>query len=348
MIAFLIGFLLSYGGLHLWVLSRLKALLKPHPLLLIPILFLYLGPLLTHWILRWGDEELGRLCYLVSFTWMAFLFLCGALLLVAEGMRSLGILGPTEGALGTVLLSVAVLIYGYFEALDPRVKVLEIRTPKVTRAYTIGFFSDLHAGPVVRGKRLERLLKPLLEDPPDLVLSAGDLLDSEVQGDLEPMARLRASLGKFAVLGNHEGYLGAHRAQEIMESLGFRVLRNEALKVGDIVLVGVDDPHVPGTRAREEGVLPPGSPGFKILLKHRPRVSPKAIGLFDLQLSGHTHGGQIFPFSLLVKAFYPLHAGLVSLGEGHLYTSRGIGTWGPPVRFLSPPEIVIIRLTPFP
>lgn len=348
MIAFLMGFFLSYGGLHLWVLSRLRVLLKPHPLFLIPILFFYLGPLLTHWFLRWDNDDLGRLCYLVSFTWMAFLFLCGAFLLMAEGMKSLGILGQKRGVLGSVLLSLAVLTYGYFEALSPRLTVLEVRTHKVTRAYIIALLSDLHAGPVVRGTRLERLIRPLLEAPPDLVLSAGDLLDSEVKGGLEPLARLSPPLGKYAVLGNHEGYLGTHRAQEIIESLGFRVLKNEAVKVGEIVLVGVDDPHVRGPEAREREILLGAERGFRILLKHRPRVSPEAIGLFDLQLSGHTHGGQIFPFSLLVKAFYPLDGGLVPMGGGYLYTSRGTGTWGPPIRFLSPPEITIIRLTPLP
>jgi len=349
MIPFLLAFLLSYGGLHLWVLSRLRVLVKPHPLLLIPILLLYLGPILTHWLLRSGHEDLGRAAYLVAFTWMAFLFLSGTMLLLAEGGRLLGILSPEKGALGSVLISAAVLLYGSFEALRPEVKVIELTTAKVSKPYTMALIADLHAGPVVRGRRLERLLEPLRRDPPDLILSAGDLLDSEVLDDLEPLASLRPPLGKFAVLGNHEGYLGPDRAQRVLEGLGFRVLRGEAVRIGDLVLAGVDDPHVPGPKVPEEVVLSrQGKEGFRVLLKHRPRVSPRALGLFDLQLSGHTHGGQIFPFTLLVKAFYPRGSGLFPLGKGHLYTTKGVGTWGPPMRFLSPPEVVIIRLTPSP
>lgn len=349
MIPFLLAFLLCYGGLHLWVLSRLAVLFKPHGLLLIPVLFLYLGPVLTYWVLRWGQEALGRAMYLLSFSWMAFLFLCGAFLLLAEGGRLLGILSAKRGAVGSVILSWGILLYGYGEALRPRVKVIELATPKVSRPYTVAVIADLHAGPVVRGGRLERLLEPLRGNPPDMLLSAGDLLDSEVLDDLRPLVDLRPPWGKYAVLGNHEAYLGPARAQGILEALGFRVLRNEALRVGELVLVGVDDPHVPGPRNREEMALSGlDRKSYKILLKHRPEVSPRSAGLFDLQLSGHTHGGQIFPFNLLVRLFYPKGSGLIPVGEGYLYASNGLGTWGPPMRFLSPPEMALVKLVPSP
>lgn len=128
------------------------------------------------------------------------------------------------------------------------------------------------------------------------------------------------------------------------------MLRGEAVEVAGIYIAGVDDPAgkqfgKPNGNS-ERGLLSGlDHDKFKILLKHRPLVSNDGTGLFDLQLSGHTHKGQIFPFSLVTKFYYPKHAGFLDLKNGsHLYVSRGSGTWGPPIRFLSPPEVTVIEL----
>jgi predicted MPP superfamily phosphohydrolase len=161
------------------------------------------------------------------------------------------------------------------------------------------------------------------------------------------------SLGKFAVTGNHEFYAGIDQALAFTAAAGFRVLRGEAVPVGDYLTVaGIDDP----AGARREGApLPDEVPllakaqrnRFLLLLKHQPRIRPGAVGLFDLQLSGHVHKGQIFPFNLLTWLSYRIRCGLTELeGGSRLYTSRGTGTWGPPIRFLAPPEVTVITLTP--
>jgi predicted MPP superfamily phosphohydrolase len=157
--------------------------------------------------------------------------------------------------------------------------------------------------------------------------------------------------GKFAVTGNHEFYAGLDQAVRFTEEAGFTMLRGEARPVaGFMTIAGVDDPtgkRFGLFRGPEEGALLKGVARgrFTILLKHEPVIAKDATGLFDLQLSGHTHKGQIFPFNYIVKIFYPHDAGLVHLPQhAFLYVSRGSGTWGPPIRFLSPPEVTIIKL----
>jgi predicted MPP superfamily phosphohydrolase len=148
------------------------------------------------------------------------------------------------------------------------------------------------------------------------------------------------------VTGNHEYYAGLDQSLAFLERSGFRLLRGETVTVGDrITLAGVDDPT--GGSAPDEAALLKKEPRtrFTVLLKHRPRVNSEAVSLFDLQLSGHAHRGQIFPFNLLTGLEYPMQNGLYELpGNGYLYTSRGTGTWGPPMRILSPPEMTLFEI----
>jgi hypothetical protein len=158
--------------------------------------------------------------------------------------------------------------------------------------------------------------------------------------------------GKFAVTGNHEFYAGLNRALAFTKKAGFTILRGEGLTVSNVLnIAGVDDPavkrYVPNLAVSEKALLEkmPGDK-FTLFLKHQPVISSESLGKFDLQLSGHTHKGQIFPFYLFTKLFYRMHSGLSKLnGNAMLYVSRGSGTWGPPVRFLSPPEVTIIDIT---
>ena len=167
------------------------------------------------------------------------------------------------------------------------------------------------------------------------------------------LREIKAPLGKFAVTGNHEFYAGLDRSLEFMKQAGFHVLRGEATTVAGLInIAGIDDPVVRGYgRSREvpEKELLSGLPKdkFTLFLKHRPDVEKSAEGLFDLQLSGHAHKGQIFPFTLIVRFVFPQIAGLYDFSSGsYLYVSRGSGTWGPPIRFLAPPEVTIIDIVP--
>jgi len=154
-------------------------------------------------------------------------------------------------------------------------------------------------------------------------------------------------------MGNHEFYAGADLSLDFMTKAGFTVLRQAAAPVAEhFHIAGVDDPAGTGSRSAPKGsdrtVLSGLSKHkFTVLLKHQPVVDESALGLFDLQLSGHAHKGQIFPFSMIVRLVYPMISGLHELPSGSmLYVNRGSGTWGPPMRVLSPPEVTVIDIVP--
>jgi predicted MPP superfamily phosphohydrolase len=255
------------------------------------------------------------------------------------------------------VVTTAIAIYGTFEARAIRSEEVVIKNPKVPQAigtFTIAQISDVHLGLIVREGRLKKILKEVERADPDLLVSTGDLVDGQIdslKGLAEPLRAVRPVHGKFAVTGNHEFYAGLDQALHFTEQAGFKVLRGEAQEVaGFLTIAGVDDrtgKRFGLFRGPEEKTLLADIPHgrFTVLLKHEPIIANEAGGLFDLQLSGHTHKGQIFPFNYIVKIFYPLDAGLVHLPQGSsLYVSRGSGTWGPPIRFLAPPEVTVIRL----
>ena len=200
------------------------------------------------------------------------------------------------------------------------------------------------------------MLKEVKAADPDILVSTGDLVDGQIN-DLPGLAELLREInpryGKFAITGNHEFYAGLNHAMDFTERAGFTILRGEGITItGLINIVGVDDPAgkryglLKGVVEKELlSGLPPEK--FTLFLKHRPLLDRDALGLFDLQLSGHTHKGQIFPLSLVTRLSYPADSGsLVLLNKSHLYVSRGVGTWGPPIRFLAPPEVTVIEILP--
>ena len=210
--------------------------------------------------------------------------------------------------------------------------------------------SDLHLGLLNREGALKRVVSRLKELEPDLLVATGDMVDAQLDhldGLSDLWGEINPPLGKFAVTGNHEVYAGLGQSLEFLRGSGFTVLRNESRDVGDILtLAGVDDDQVRSSPTDESGLLGSRPQGFfTVLLKHRPSVSPGALGRFDLQLSGHTHLGQIFPFRFLTGLQYPRQNGLYDLpGGAKLYTSRGTGTWGPPMRVLAPPELTVFEV----
>jgi predicted MPP superfamily phosphohydrolase len=174
----------------------------------------------------------------------------------------------------------------------------------------------------------------------------------DLQGINELFREIHPRYGKFAVAGNHEFHAGLDRAVPLLKGMGFRVLRNEAIEIAPFLwIAGIDDPvgkTLKFSKAEQNprSVLRAPRTDFTLLLKHRPEVDKSSSDLFDLQLSGHAHGGQIFPFGFITRLRY-LSDGLHILSQSSsICVSRGSGTWGPPIRFLSPPEVIVIELRP--
>jgi len=185
-----------------------------------------------------------------------------------------------------------------------------------------------------------------------VLVATGDVLDSPY-ADMRAMAAMMAQvappLGKYAIFGNHEFYSGVATSTQFLESAGFTILRHDAVDVGPYLwIAGIDDRA--GRRPDLERELLSRQPvgrRFRLLLKHRPLVSEDSLGRFDLQLSGHTHGGQIYPWHYITRMQFRYVYGLHELGKGsRLFLSTGTGTWGPPMRLGAWPEVVLIRLLP--
>jgi len=308
----------------------------------------------------------GRTAYALEFAgavWMGFLFLAVSFLLAVDLGTLLGRLAPRAlpvlrlGALSAaLLLGILALIQGLRPpAVTVRPLVLPGLPPSLAGKRLLEV-SDLHLGTLLGRRWLSRLGEIIAARNPDLLVVAGDLVDGHVP-DVEPLVPLlqtwRAPLGKYAVLGNHEFYAGAEQAADLLGRAGFRVLRQEAVEAApDLFLAGVDDltarrqfrlagdPLAEALRS-----VPPGRPC--ILLSHSPLGAEEASGRgASAMLSGHTHGGQIWPFGLVVRLFYPRLAGAYAVGPLSLYVCRGTGTWGPPMRLFRRGEVVLFVLEP--
>jgi uncharacterized protein len=375
MMIFLLAILLLYGLLHLYVYHKINtaiALGTVSIVLLISFMaIMALAPVFVRLSEKYEFESFGRYLSLVGYTWMGLVFvffLCSLLVdvyrlaIFAGGMifktNYLSLLPSAKAALAMAsFIAAGIVVYGFVEAVSIRTERVSIQSPKIPEQVgkiTIAQISDVHLGLIVRHRRLKKILREVERAKPDILVSTGDLVDGQI-GNLKGLGELLnnvdAPYGKFAVTGNHEFYAGLNQALRFTEKAGFTVLRDEVSVVARFLnIVGFDDPT--GKRLglsqaiSEKSLLSKIShEQFTMLLKHQPVVDKDSAGYFDLQLSGHTHGGQIFPFTLLVWLFYPVDSGLTRLENGsYLYVSRGSGTWGPPIRFLSPPEVTIIEL----
>ena len=329
------------------------------------------APILVRLLERQGLEAVARFLAFIGYFWMGLLFLFVSaslfidiyhLLVYLTGLifkcNLSGImLAPKISFLIPLVLSVAISLFGYFNALRIRTEHITIRTPKIPKeasGFKIAQISDVHLGLIVRKERLARILDQVKAAHPDILVSTGDLVDGQMDdlsGLVAMLQEIQPKYGKFAVTGNHEFYAGLDLSLHFTKTAGFSILRGEGLNVSGLInIAGVDDPgdrrNSPSKGLSEKELLSelPGN-HFTLLLKHRPLLDKEASGLFDLQLSGHTHKGQVFPMTLFTRLSFPMIAGLYNLPNNDLlYVNRGSGTWGPPIRFLSPPEVTIIEL----
>ncbi|WP_027714806.1 metallophosphoesterase [Desulfuromonas sp. TF] len=369
MLIFALTFLAIYSAMHALVFWGFYPLLSGHPAL--PTLTgLWMGamivaPVACRVLDHHGHPLFARALAWVGYSWMGLLFLAFSLfallgvweLLIWSLARFYLAIHAVSlyGAVTSLLVLVTVLaagLYGLFEASARRVERVTLESAKLpanVEKLRIVQISDLHLGLIHREEALAPIAALISELEPDLLVATGDVVDAQIShldGLSTLWRRLDPPLGKYAVIGNHEVYAGLEQSLAFLERSGFTVLRNEGATLRDtLALVGVDDPAA--RSPQDETFLLKNVPGnlFTVLLKHRPVLEEESQSLFDLQLSGHAHRGQIFPFNFLTGLEYPMQNGLYSLSGGsHLYTSRGTGTWGPPMRILAPPEITVFEI----
>lgn len=239
-----------------------------------------------------------------------------------------------------------------------RVKVPIEGLPDDLDGYRIVQWSDVHLGPTIRRRFMQALVDRTNALAPDAVAITGDFVDAAFDGvrpQLEPVRDLAPRDGVYYVTGNHEYYWNAPAWLPELETFGIRVLQNEHRSVtrggAQLVFAGVTDPVGRGAHRQDMAAALAGVPAeaTTVLLSHRPQMAEEASGRgVDLQLSGHTHGGQFFPFNLVIRWFQPIVAGLHRVGATWLYVSRGTGYWGPPSRLGVGSELTLIELTKAP
>ncbi len=368
MIWFVLVFMTVYTGFHtLFYLGVRKALPQGRWWRISLIAWMGLmqfTPIFYRIFENQGLVSLARAFALLGYVWMGLVILA----LIVLGILNLSSLAlklvrgkrraarPVDTgrrrAIATLVAAPVLAAYGVWESNQVQTRRLTITTNKLTPATAplkIALISDLHLSVMTDRNWLDSVLSRISREAPDMVISAGDFLDGRMPGMTELSARLNelhAPLGKYAVIGNHEYYVGLDRALACHQSAGFQLLREEGVSVGGYInLAGVDDARRPAGAVEAAMLRRLPQDRFTILIRHRPLVQDETLGLFDLQLSGHTHGGQITPFGLLVRLQFPYLAGAYRLENGsRIYVNRGTGTWGPPMRVAAPPEITIIEL----
>jgi hypothetical protein len=304
---------------------------------------------------------MGFFSSLFVFTLLREFFLLGAHLLLSAQHAAALVEISARWALGlTAFVTLAGLVIARRPPRVVRVDIPVRGLPQDLHGFSIAQISDVHVGPTIKRGFVKDIVARVNALKADLIAVTGDLVDGSVQElsrHTAPLAALSARHGAYFVTGNHEYYSGERAWTAEIRRLGLHVLKNEHVvlqhRSASLILAGVTDlsaHHFDAAESSDPVAALRGAPahaGAKILLAHQPNSAPAAAAAgFDLQISGHTHGGQFWPWNLFVGFFQPYTGGLYKLKNLGVYVSRGTGYWGPPNRFGVPSEITHIRLIP--
>jgi predicted MPP superfamily phosphohydrolase len=308
-----------------------------------------------------GLTTMGFFSSLIVLTLLRDLVLLGAHLFLAGGQGQFWI---KPSALVTLFLALFVTLAGLIIArrrpgiVEVNIPVIDL--PRALHGFSIAQISDVHVGPTIKRGFVEGIVRRVNALKADMIAVTGDLVDGSVaqlSAHTAPLAGLKARHGAYFVTGNHEYYSGERAWTEEIRRLGLQVLKNEHVVLkhdgASLVLAGVTDfsaHHFDPAQRSDPAAALRGAPidaGARVLLAHQPSSAMAAANAgFDVQISGHTHGGQFWPWNLFVHLFQPFTSGLHRLKNLWIYVSRGTGYWGPPNRFGVPSEITRIRLVP--
>ena len=261
--------------------------------------------------------------------------------------------------MGSLAVVALILLGGYINARSPRIKTVDITIPKASpgmQSLNAAVMSDIHLGTIVGNGRLTRIVQKVNGLNPDIILLPGDILDEDLapvirQNTGEILRQLKAPLGVYGVMGNHEYIGGPEEAFKYLREHGIQMLRDEVMKVNDsFYLIGRDDLHRNQIAGKDRQAL-------EVLIQHTERNYPLIVmdhqpyhpevaarAGADLMLSGHTHRGQLWPLNYIVNAVFEIGYGLGEIEGMKIYVSNGVGTWGPPVRVGNRPEIVYMKI----
>jgi len=362
---------------NLYIFSRTKTIFPAHSgvwtaltILFWVIAFAYV---IGRMIERSGAMGLAESFIKIGSWWLGAMLYLTLLFLLIDIFRGIfSLTGPTEflrfswsGNKGNVAvalvygISAVILLAGYYSAKVPTVRTKSFQLSKVIPAeqLKVVLVSDIHLGMMISNGKLERMVNLINSQNPDLILMAGDIFDEDLgpviknnMGDL--LKKLEARDGVFAILGNHEFYGNAPVAEKYLEDHKITVLRDSTITLPNgISIVGREDVTAENMYRKKRKSVQELLEGVDLtnpvfMLDHQPyNLSDVAKYPVDLQVSGHTHNGQMWPFNYITKAIFEISAGYGKIGDTHFYVSSGYGTWGPPIRTNSRSEIVVLEIT---
>lgn len=353
------------GGFNYYFINKHRRVIKlkkiPKHIATILLIVLIISPLMATFLSYNDIHALSAFFSLVGYSWMAFIYLfleihlaIDIIFFILQRLCIYNKSFPKLAYLATVLSSFAILAYGNFEADNILIKTINIKTTKDIN-YNIVQLSDIHFSAITSDDKAQVISQNVNALKPDILIITGDTLDRGIK-DIHQIEnifkQIHAPLGKYAVMGNHEYYFGKEKSINFYKNAEIKLLINEKHDVDqNLSIVGIDDAmakrYINNTTNSESKVMEEiDSNKFVIIAKHRPDVLTPYLDKFDLQISGHTHGGQIYLFSFIVKIANKYLKGMYNLSDrSKIYVSNGTGTWGPPFRFLTPPEITQIKIS---
>ncbi len=338
------AFFTVYVALLVYPAARIAHLLLPDVHLTTPLAMVFCAPILIRIWVELAPSRFTRACSRYSLTFLGICFMAWTPVIVFEVVNAIVPL-PTASAGRTLLVLVcATALYACWNALHIRIRSVEILTGLARSPTTIAQVSDLHIGSL-HPRQLRRVVRRLQAASPDYVVLTGDIVDfKEIPvADLAPLASL--DMPVLFIIGNHERYVDVDDICARLENLGVEVLRNASAVHGDIQFVGIDDAESKAQVAKRLPELAALPEKLRILLYHRPDGAEDAAAWgAHLMLCGHTHNGQIVPFNLLVRRYFPRILGLHHIGTMQLYVSPGTGVWGPVLRLGSSSEITLLEV----
>ncbi len=372
---FILVFLTLFALMHLYAYSRVfKPALGKRGRWVIALLlsFGFFSP----FIWRYADANMSpQVAYITALgglIWMGFLLYLVVLGLTLELYKGVVYISkkvfkinplpvpPAKATTITILLFATTLsAYSHYETLNLKVERYTLYTDKLPeniQRLKVLHISDIHLGPVMGMDKIRLVLEVYEREKPDLVVSTGDLVDGNMRDKLhlaDALSEMKPPLGKYAVLGNHEYYRGLEQAIDFTQRAGFKLLRGDLAQISEVNLtvVGIDDDDCSffkkcqGTLSDRELLEKANPNSFILYLKHKPRLQEGAEKLFDLMLSGHTHGGVYYPVGkLILTRLFISDRGFHRLEDSYIYISKGVGTGGPPMRLFSPPDVAVIEI----
>ncbi len=364
-----------YGLINLYIFSHGSSVLAAHPELypwyLGVFLFFSLAFIAGRFLERVSITLLSSALIWIGSFWLAAMAYFLLIVVAIDVLRMLNAIVPfiptslftPDAKLNTLLMSVigvaAIIIGGAINARTPRIKNLNLTIPKNShplKSLNIVAASDIHLGTIICKARLERIVEKINSLDADIVLLPGDVVDEDIgpvikQNLGETLRKIKSKHGVIAITGNHEYIGGVNAACQYLVEHGITMLRDDVVRIADsFYVVGREDVSYNRGRQRQRKPLNELMNGIDkslpiILMDHQPfRLHEAEENGVDLQLSGHTHHGQMFPFNYITKRIFEVSWGYKKKGNTHIYVSCGVGSWGPPVRVGNTPEIMNIKL----